>query len=377
MNEKIELCGVLFLNLIYYLPENKEGIATASVAYNILLQLTMCKKNMPFDKILVVTDKCNQDIKRIQDNSNIDVDLLNNFNEISKNDIIHIPVSPIIIPNRKLSLYMFSILKKSKLIINYHGDFRTEFKFDYKYKHVSNFFQLPTYFMWPYILKSADKLVVNSKIMSDSVKSDYGVQNDVIIPNGIENFWFCKNDFAKLEIDGDPKIFYHGRLVPQKGVHLLIKAFSEITPEYPKAKLYIAGVGPQKADLEKLCTKLNLDKNVFFLGFIDNLTEYLVSMDAAIYPSLYEPFSIAILEAFSLINGPVYYSNLAGINNFILKEGYNLSAFSPTIDNIKTIIHNICMGAYEIELIHHQNDFAKLFTWEKVIDKYIKMYETF
>lgn len=63
-----------------------------------------------------------------------------------------------------------------------------------------------------------------------------------------------------------------GRLVPEKGVDLLIQAFSTVLKSYGKLKLEIAGDGPELTRLQKLTEQLDLSANVTFLGLRHNYT---------------------------------------------------------------------------------------------------------
>jgi len=213
--------------------------------------------------------------------------------------------------------------------------------------------------------------------MSNLVRSKYGVKNNVVIPNAIDDFWFDESNKTNIELDGDPAFFYHGRLAPEKGVDLLIKGFAKAISKDSKAKLYISGDGPQRKQLEKMCVEFGVQKRVIFLGYIDldQLKSYLSSVDAAIYPSIYEPFSLAILEAFSSVNGPVYYSSFAGIHDFVKRDGYDLNVFDPTIDNLTKIIKDIIEGNHDTQIAKQQKEFARRFTWDKIIDQYIRVYD--
>ena len=369
------------MDLIYYYPfvqerrKNSPG-APITVARNVFRYIVKKEKELPFENLkLFVPSKY---VKEIPEQfSDFEVITYRNLNSASKNSVIHIHVSPLIFPNSKFLLHLFGILKRKKLILRLAGDIRTEMQIRFKYEHSLNISNIPTYIAMPYLLNSADKLIVHSYVMSNLVKCKYGVNNIVVIPNGIEDSWFDKSDVTNIELDGDPNLFYHGRLSPVKGVDLLIKGFAKATGNHSKARLYIAAGGPQRG-YKDLCMKLGIEKNVVFLGRIGrkDVKSYLSNAEAAIYPSTYEPFSLAILEAFSSINGPVYYSSFAGINDFAIRDGYSLNAFEPTVENISEIIKDIIEGNYDIQVVRQQKEFARRYTWDKVINDYIKLYNS-
>lgn len=318
-------------------------------------------------------------VKEVQKQSNFEVITYKNINTISKNNVIHIPVSPLIYPNSKFLLHLFAILKKRKLILQYHGDIRKEMQLKFKYGHSLNIADIPSYIAMPYLLRSANKLIVNSYFMSNLVKASYGVKNAVVIPNGIDNFWFGGSNETNIELDGDPIFFYHGRLSPEKGVDLLLKGFAKAIGKHSKAKLYIVGDGPQLEHFKKLRIKFGIAKNVVFSGQINrnHIKSYLSTADAAIYPSTWDNFPLAFMEAFSSANGPVYFSKLAGVYDFVMRDGYNLNAFEPTVENISKIIQEIVKGNYDRQVVEQQKEFARRYAWHKVIDQYIELYKNF
>ena len=295
------------------------------------------------------------------------------MSNISRDCLIHIPVGSLIHPNSKFLLHLFAVFKRRKLILHEHGDLRTEMRIKWKYMHRLNISYIPTYIFYPYLLKSADKLLVPSYRISKLMRSEYGVKNDIVIPYGLDDFWF--EEGGGIELEGEPTIFYHGRLAPEKGVDLLIKGFAEATKEYPKARLYIGGTGPWSKYLKNLCKRLKIERKVIFLGWVKPKS-YLSSVDAAIYPSIYDPFPVAFLEAFSSVNGPVYYSSFAGTNDAVIKAGYSFNVFEPNVENITRIIKDIIEGNYDKEISKKQKEFARRYTHDNVADYYIKIYNS-
>jgi len=358
------------MDLIYYYPPGSGG--PNAVAKGVLTYLLKREKELPFERIKLFVPTRN--LKEVQEQfDDLEVITFKDLNSL-KDSLIHIPVGPLIFPNSKFLLHLFAIFKRRKLILQEHGDVRTEMQIKWKYEHRLNVFYIPTYISYPLLLKSASKLVVHSYWMSNLVRSKYGVKNNVVIPNAIDDFWFDESN--NIELDGNPAFFYHGRLAPEKGVDLLIKGFAKAISKDSKAKLYISGDGPQRKQLEKMCVEFGVQKRVIFLGYIDldQLKSYLSSVNAAIYPSIYEPFSLAVLEAFSSVNGPVYYSKRAGVHDFVVRDGYSLNAFEPNVDNISKIIKDIIAGNYNKLLVKQQKEFARKYTWDKIIDQYIKVY---
>lgn len=361
------------MDLIYYYPV--ETNAPGSVARTVLKYLQKRRKELPFDDIKLFTKT--KDAEVVQQFSNLEVITRKNLNKISNDSVFHIPTSPLIMPNSKFLLHLFAVHKKRKLILQYHGDTRTEMALRFRYQHSLNIAYIPTYIALPSLLKSADKLIINSYLMSNLVRARYGVKNDVVIPNGVDDFWFDKSsNITNIELEGEPNIFYHGRLSTEKGVDMLINGFSKAIGERSNARLYIAADGPQRGYLENLCMNLGIEKNVVFLGHIPqkDIKAYLSNIDAAIYPSRYDSFSLAVLEALSSANCPVYFSKQTGIYDFVVRDGYDLKVFVPTVENIAEIIKEVIERKHNMTVVKYQKEFARRYTWDEVISQYIGLY---
>ena len=62
------------------------------------------------------------------------------------------------------------------------------------------------------------------------------------------------------------KLLFCGRFVPKKGIMLLIESFSKVLEAKYSIELNIIGFGPQEFLVKELVTKLSIEKNVNFLG---------------------------------------------------------------------------------------------------------------
>lgn len=359
------------MNLIFKYPFNGTD-SPSMVGKHIFNNLQRRRGELPFDCLVLYVKERFMEAARKQFD-NVEIISHKQLSSINKDDIVHIPVSPYVLPNTRFLLNLYSLINKNKLILQYHGDIRTEFINQLKSNN-TNLFNIPSYIGIPYILRNTDRLVVNSYVMSNLVKNKYNVKNCTVIPNGIDDSWFNEKSDRDVELEGDPLIVYHGRLSEEKGVNLLIEGFAKTKEISSKAKLYILGDGPQRGYLRNLCIKHKVEKDVTFLGHIENVHDYLISADAAIYPSTFEAFSVAILEAFASVNGPVFYSRKAGIADFVKDTNYDLNSFDPTIATIMEAVNNVISKNYNQDIVTKQKEFAKQYTWEKITSNYIKLY---
>jgi glycosyltransferase involved in cell wall biosynthesis len=107
-----------------------------------------------------------------------------------------------------------------------------------------------------------------------------------------------------------PVLLNIGRLEPQKGHIRLINIFEKIHSVQSGLKLVILGEGGLLCELISLCHSLSLkvfsydreeaittDYDVYFFGFQKNPYSFLKASTLFLFPSLYEGFGIAIIEA--------------------------------------------------------------------------------
>jgi GalNAc-alpha-(1->4)-GalNAc-alpha-(1->3)-diNAcBac-PP-undecaprenol alpha-1,4-N-acetyl-D-galactosaminyltransferase len=88
-----------------------------------------------------------------------------------------------------------------------------------------------------------------------------------------------------------------GRLQPQKGFDLLIKAFSQLHHKYPDWQLTILGEGPMRGELEELRSELQLTDRVHLPGQVQNVNAYLRQADIFVLSSRFEGFPMSLCEA--------------------------------------------------------------------------------
>lgn len=158
----------------------------------------------------------------------------------------------------------------------------------------------------------------------------------VVIPNGL--------DFSKWKpIDPDRRkaarqtvgigpdeivIGALARLVPQKGIDVLVQAAEDVLPDFPRARILIWGDGPERKKLESMCRQLRL-KNIRFMGATEDPAAAYAAMDIFCAPSRWEGCPYALLEAMAC-GVPVVASDISGHTDLITNE-YNGALFESDL----------------------------------------------
>ena len=97
--------------------------------------------------------------------------------------------------------------------------------------------------------------------------------------------------------EGDPVLLVVGRLEPQKGHQILLEAMAKIRGEFPDAKLICLGDGALRGKLTESTEKLSLESAVRFVGFQNNVREWLAMADISVLPSFYEGLPLSAIES--------------------------------------------------------------------------------
>ena len=114
--------------------------------------------------------------------------------------------------------------------------------------------------------KYADEIIVLSRSVQDYFKKEYG-RETVYIPNGVRTPQIRSLSLLaeKYGLKKDGYLLYLGRIVPEKGIHYLIDAYSALHTEMP---LVIAGGSSHsQAYFEELKVKAQ-GKKIVFTDFV-------------------------------------------------------------------------------------------------------------
>jgi len=193
-----------------------------------------------------------------------------------------------------------------------------------------------------------------------------------VIMNGIRDIPKC------VHILSTPIVSFAGRMVREKGVDVLLRAFSEVIKHVPEAKLILAGDGPKRKELETMARQLGASNNVTFLGHIprEKLEEVFSSSWVQVIPSIWEePFGNVALEA--MARGTVVVASSAGGLKEIIEHGKTGFLVPPgNVELLKETLLYILKNPDLIERIGKEGRRVILerFNMESYIQQFIKLY---
>lgn len=226
-------------------------------------------------------------------------------------------------------------------------------------------------------------LIAISEIVQDNNILFYKkyIKNTVYIPNGINLDVFDRKkyninrDVYKAN-DNDIIISYVSRVSEGKNHLTLLKSMILLISKMKNVKLYLAGDGELRSELQTFTNNNGLQKNVVFLGSINNVPELLSITDIGVFPSEYEGFGLSLIEMMAM-ELPVVVSDNEIFKKFINHEenGLIFSMYDHValFDNILRLIKDEKLSN---SLKNNGKKFSEQFSIKKMISEYEVYYES-
>lgn len=228
------------------------------------------------------------------------------------------------------------------------------------------------------------RVVCNSSYMRNEIKHVFQLPDDKIcvIPNGIDanKFGNVQRDMEfrrNYAADNEKMVFCVGRLVQEKGVHILVDAVPKVISRYNDVKFVIAGKGPQLDYLRGKASNMGIAHRIYFTGYIsdENLAKIYKCADISVFPSLYEPFGIVALEGM-VAGTPVVVSDTGGLGD-IIEHGVDGMKTAPgNPDSLADCILELLFRPDLAESIREKaaEKVKRMYTWDLITEKTLKVY---
>jgi glycosyltransferase involved in cell wall biosynthesis len=143
----------------------------------------------------------------------------------------------------------------------------------------------------------------------------------------------------------EPVILCLGRLAPQKGFDLALKAFAQIEKAVPKARLMIVGEGVEEAALKDLASTLGIGERVDFTGAVapDDVYAVINKATMMLLPSRFEGLPLVALQA-AKMQRPIISSAVDGLPELVVDQESGLLLAHNSERELATAI---------LSLLHH------------------------
>lgn len=224
------------------------------------------------------------------------------------------------------------------------------------------------------VAKFADNIIVLNKETQNYFKNKYN-RSTVYIPNGISKpNILLPNELAKYNLKKDEYILFLGRIVPEKGIENLIKAFKKLKTT---KKLVIAGgASDTNGFFNKMKQMASSDNRIIFTGFVDgNLLSELYS-NAYLYvlPSKLEGMPIGLMEAMAFGNCCLV-SDIPECKNVVMNHGivFKNNDFNDLYLKLEELVKN----PKKVEMLKSKSaDYIlNKYQWTTVINKTLELYK--
>lgn len=185
----------------------------------------------------------------------------------------------------------------------------------------------------------------------------------IVISNGVEEKFFRAP--SSHQNDGEV-IGLVGRLVKEKNFAWAVK----MQAKYRFAsKLFIVGGGPYRLQLEKLVKRFNLEKEVIFLGYKEEMEKIYPFFSYLLISSRKEAFALVILEALAA-GVPVLVPHWL----FGVREFYGSAPGVVVFKGGKDLKQKVERGEGKI-MGDRIQAFARNFLWRNIFDRYEELYD--
>ncbi len=230
------------------------------------------------------------------------------------------------------------------------------------------------------------RVITTSQFMLSQIRAQFDLPPDKIdiVANGIYTARFDAldgvdlSDFrARWAGADEPIVFFIGRLVPEKGVQIIVEAAPQVLRQIPNARFIIAGTGGYRSELERRAGELGVQERINFAGFVsDEDRDKLYKVcNAAVFPSLYEPFGIVALEAMAA-GAPVIVSDTGGLSEVVKLHETGLKVWPGSPDSLAWgIVHTLQHLDWSAQrAANARREVRELYNWPHIAAQTIDVY---
>lgn len=169
----------------------------------------------------------------------------------------------------------------------------------------------------------ATRVAVVSEAVAVRLSRSYRIPPDRIevIVNGVDSKALL-NEADRPDVfvrgrDTPARVLTVARLVPEKGLDLLLDAISIVAREIPGVQLYIAGDGRLRTELTEQARRLGIEERVTFAGLVTGLKDAMLSSRIFALISRSEGLGLAAIEAMAA-GLPVVASKAGGLSEVVV-----------------------------------------------------------
>lgn len=185
----------------------------------------------------------------------------------------------------------------------------------------------------------------------------------------------CRLKFSTKSTD--KVLLFLGNLTPQKRPDRFVEIIKLVKQDFPEIKAWIVGDGVLRQETEALVLKYDLQNNIKFWGYQQNVTELISASDLLVLSSDTEGLPGVVLEC-GYLGVPAVSANVGGINECLDngKTGYVVQTQNPEeyANYILELLNNEekrkSMGVLSMQKVKSG------FTMDTVAEKYLEFFHS-
>lgn len=311
----------------------------------------------------------------IYGHSTLSLGLLRKINKLVKKEKYDIVQSNLVHADFWIAAVKYFFNRQLKMISVKHGYYP---KYQAKYGWDLRFLKRDAYY---WVERFASRIANFNVTISKGLYTVYTYGN-IVKPDRIRNIYYgltltkpVYEENGKVP-PNDPFVLITGRLIGFKGHVYLIDAWKKVKEKHPDLKLYIAGDGYKRNELEVQAKASGLNGNVVFLGHVPNPHPFMQNCQFTIVSSVWEGFGLILLESW-LHKKPIVAFDVPAMNEVIDDRQNGLLVKSKDSEDLA----NKIIYLYEN---HHlmkefgEDGFRKLntyFTLQRMTDEMEEVYQ--
>lgn len=205
--------------------------------------------------------------------------------------------------------------------------------------------------------------------------------------NGIDTKYFDPNQYSskeknslkkQLKINKNDFVFiFVGRVVGDKGINELIKAFNIFSSNNDGIKLLIVGSFEEKLDALNQKTKqiINLNKSIIHVGYQKDVRPFFSISNVLAFPSYREGFPNAVLQA-GAMGIPSIVTNINGCNEIIMEDKNGIIIPVKNFEAILNAMKKIYFNPSYYHILKNQcrsiikDSFEQKYFWKELLNEY-------
>lgn len=233
-------------------------------------------------------------------------------------------------------------------------------------------------------IKYADSVLTVTQQLKDRFISRGADETKITVIVNVPDERVFKSELANNRTKRNENCFVlisHGTIEERYGLDIAIRAISIARETINNIKYYILGEGEYKNDLIKLVEKLNLQKQVYFFGYLpfSKMIEIIANSNVGVVPIRKNLYSDLIhtnkMFEYIMFNKSVIISRTKAVEDYF--NDASLMFFEPENekDLARCILELYQNPAKRKSLVANASKIYEKYRWSKMKKKYLKIYE--